>query len=148
MDDQDINRLKRLIAISWLLLLAVLVGLTFWASYQIRDLRTQLAARTPPQIINKIGQNGKNGQDGLTVIGATGPQGAPGLQGVQGIAGPKGDTGIMGPQGIQGQQGSQGESGPAGKTLLVRQNPETGNEECRYAGDLAWQPIEDCSGEQ
>lgn len=154
MDDQEFKRLKRLLALSWFALLLVIIGLAFWGSYAIRNLRSDVR-NTPPQIINKIGQNGLNGKNGRSVIGPIGEIGLQGPIGPQGVSGPsgmsiqgqKGDTGDIGPMGPQGESGPQGETGvqgPPGRTVYQRTNLLTGQEECRYAGDETWQPIGEC----
>lgn len=140
MNNDELKRLKRFIVISWALLLMVIVGLTFWGSYQIKNLKDVIAQR-PEVIKGENGLNGIEGKNGLSVIGL---QGMPGIQGLKGDAGNPGEKGEVGPQGLQGEIGPQGLTGAPGKTVFVRNNPKTQIQECRYSGDIDWQPIEDC----
>lgn len=130
-------------------MLAIIVGVTVWASFQLKTLHFQdtriseLVARlklTP-------GPSGKQGDAGLTIIGATGVQGPKGDKGDTGEPGTDGKSGFgfigqQGPQGEPGPQGEKGEKGQDGKTVLCRQT-FTGTTECKYAGDTDWIPEEE-----
>lgn len=149
MTDLEYERLRKFIIISWLILLAVIVGLAFWGSYEIRTLNQTIAVKEAqlkgeiPYIKDGVqgkqgdsglsGNNGNNGANGQN--GQSGPQGTQGTTGLQGPVGPKGDTGATGPQGPQG---------PSGKVIYERTNPVTQQQECRYAGDSDWQPASEC----
>lgn len=140
----DRKRLVRLIIVFSSLWFLSLIGLAIYGTIQLRDVKS-IALNQKPSIvtINKLGTPGIKGQDGLTVMGATGSVGLQGVAGV-GMQGPMGLQGNVGPQGPAGPVGPQGETGAPGKTAFSRSNPETGVQECRYSGDIAWQPIEEC----
>lgn len=87
-----------------------------------------------------IPQDGRDGRDS-TVPGQKGDKGDPGLNAT--------------PAQIQAAveayctahnncAGAQGDRGSTGRTVFIRTNPETGKQECQYAGDETWQPIEEC----
>lgn len=132
MNDQEYKRLKRFIIVSWSILLVVVVGLAIWGSYEIKNLKEIVSQKPQSQIIEKTikGIDGKNGKDGVSIIG---PMGASGSVGVQGKTGPKGN------------KGNQGEPGVSGRAVFVRQNPDTGEEECKYGDSTIWFPISECS---
>jgi hypothetical protein len=143
MEDEEYKRLKRIILVSWFLILLIIVAIVFLGSYQLRKLNSEIDIRQAK--IESLIPNVKNGTDGLP-----GPMG---LQGDTGPAGPKGDTGDQGPQGIQGEKGDKGDKGSKGpqgipgvpgKTILLRVNPETGQEECRQIDWDFWTTLEDC----
>lgn len=152
------ERLARCVVYS---LLLILLLLSCMIAYLIVDYST-----TKERVFNleNFAQNikvhhGNDGKQGLQ--GIQGVEGVKGEKGDPGVKGDKGDTGqqgtsapiMPGPQGIQGErgekgdvgeQGPQGLPGPAGKTVFTRQNPLTGKYECRYAGDMEWQPESEC----
>lgn len=158
MSDQELKRLKKLIVASWLLLMLALISLAFWVSIVIKGLNHTIDVKTA-QLEGKIpyvqdgkdgasiqgsdGRDGRDGKDGRD--GAKGDNGkdsnVPGPVGPQGIAGPQGERGEQGPQ---GPQGPQGEPGPPGRTVYQRQNPLTGQEECKYSDWDSWQPASEC----
>lgn len=152
MNDQELKRLRKFIVISWLMLLAVLVAIAFWGSYQVRLLNETIAYKDAqlrgeiPYVkdgksgeqgqIGQSGNNGANGSNGQN--GSSGPQGNQGSQGNLGLSGEKGD------KGDKGDVGDTGSQGPPGKTVFLRTNPLTLQEECRYAGDTDWRPASEC----
>lgn len=136
MDDPEYKRLKRFIVVSWALLLAIICALVFWGTVQIKNLKSVVENR--PQIIQQKGIDGANGS---SIIGPSGPTGATGMQGELGV------QGIQGVQGIPGEvgpQGPQGDPGPAGKIIYIRQNPVSGELECKYGNDTFWLPVGEC----
>lgn len=156
MDDQELKRLKRFLYVSWFLLLLVVAGAMVFASLKYGQIRDDLIlvskSEGPQGPIGESGTTGQVGRDGLSIVGPPGPEGPAGAAGVDGadgatIEGPTGSEGAQGPQGEpgpQGEQGPPGEQGPQGRTVFYRQNLITGAEECRFAGDEDWQPIEEC----
>lgn len=141
MSDKEYLRLKRLVITSFLCLFGVIILITMLGSYKLKDLHTQITSKAP-QVIKEttIRQyieipaklqviQGEKGEVGS--IGQSGSVGAQGIQGPQGIQGEKGDTGI---------KGSRGATGNNGKVVFV----DITGTLCRYAGDLLWQPIEEC----
>lgn len=154
MDDREHKRLIRLLIASWFILLILFVVACFYGTFKLRDLRFQVAYIEKEE--GPKGEPGEVGQSGLTVTGPQGlqgpqgPQGLPGepgpigAQGATGSQGPEGPPGPQGEQGPPGPEGPQGEQGPQGRTVFYRQNVLTGEEECRYADNTDWQPIEEC----
>lgn len=151
MDDKAYKRLVRLLIASWVALVVLVFVVVSLLSYQIAEVRS-IALDAEGRVV--IGPIGPEGQAGKAIIG---PKGDPGLQGIQG---PQGVQGVQGPQGLPGQngidgqagldgasgevgpQGEKGDPGEPGKVVFVRQ--DKGKWECRYEGDTAWQPIEEC----
>lgn len=140
MQDPEYKRLKRFIILSWTLLLIVLVALAFWGSYQIKNLKHQVKAI--PLVEGPIGLTGTDGEQGL--VGIQGPRGDTGTMGPKGDAGLQGNQGASGATGPEGPQGPPGPTGKAGPAVFVRQNPDTGEWECRYGSDIIWSPISEC----
>ncbi len=139
------------------------LGGMIWWSLSLGEVRNSLAGISltpgPQGLQGETGQSlvGPQGVAGLTVQGpkgdkgdkgdtVVGPQGPPGADST--VAGPAGADstvpGPPGPKGETGEQGPRGEQGAPGPTVFYRQHPLTGEEECRYAGNTDWQPIEDC----
>lgn len=153
MDDPEYKRLKRIIYILGLILFAGLIMLALAGAYAIRDIKKHLEEKNAPQVVKGI-----DGLDGHTpVLGLdyfNGIDGEDGLDGANSLSthtlqptytnvpvpGPQGE------KGDKGEQGPQGEPGPPGVAVYIRTNPD-GSQECRYAGDLQWQPITECSSE-
>lgn len=149
MEEQEYARLRKFIVVSWLLLLAVIVGMAFWGSYQVRLLNqtiayknAQLAGKIPYVKDGAQGQQGVTGQSGQA--GRNGTNGSDGTNGQNGVNGSQGVPGPRGDKGDTGATGAQGEQGPQGRTVFTRTNPITGEGECRYAGDRTWQPESEC----
>lgn len=148
--DKELQRLQRLIVVSWFLLLIVIIVLAFLGSYELKQLNRTIEIKQL-QLEGKIPYV-KDGKDGESIIGPAGdsiqgPKGDKGDAGAQGPMGPQGIQGIQGNQGIQGEtgpQGPQGEQGPAGQTIFMRYNIITGEEECRVAGRDEWVPASEC----
>lgn len=142
MDDPEYKRLKRFIVVSWALLLAIICALVFWGTVQIKNLKSVVESR--PQIIQQKGIDGANGSSIIGPSGASGATGIQGESGVQGIQGTQGISGVTGEAGPQGPQGPQGDPGPAGKIIYIRQNPVSGELECKYGNDTFWLPVGEC----
>lgn len=151
MDEDERKRLVRFAILSWILLLVIVVGITFWGSYNIRSIRREIS-QIPASSESKIVETpvvGERGADGVGIQGERGPKGDPG----QSILSPtptpvpfpiKGDQGEKGDKGDKGDTGDAGAQGPAGIAVYIRDNPDTGAKECRFAGDTDWQPILEC----
>lgn len=135
MDDQEYKRLKRFIIVSWSILLIVVVGLAIWGSYEIKNLKEIVAQKPQSQTIEKP-VKGIDGKNGVSIVGPIGPSGLVGIQG---------NTGKTGLRGEKGNKGDQGNPGVPGRVVFVRQNPGTGEEECKYGDSTIWFPILECS---
>lgn len=141
-DDDSYKRLVRLLVGSWVAMAILLFAVVSLLSYQVAEVKNIALDADGRVVIGPMGPAGEG------IVGPQGDQGAQGVQGPQGVQGEKGDTGATGIQGIQGvqgeagEQGPQGETGAPGKVVFVRKE---GNKwQCRYEGDLLWQPIEEC----
>lgn len=149
MDDREYKRLKQLLVLSWMLLALIIIAIVFWTSYQVKRLDSVIAYKEAqlrgdiPVAVNGI--DGSTGPQGLQgVAGRDGQDGQDGKDGTDGVQGPAGPQGPQGEKGEQGERGPEGPEGPVGRTVYLRTNLFTGKEECRYAGDDEWQPIEEC----
>lgn len=164
---RKIRRHNRIVLII-LAILTILFGISMWQSitkpspapvinnYQGQDGRDGKDTAVDYEKINdyidsqvskipraKDGANGKDGQNGLDGRdGRNGTDASPCTvkevdNGSQ-ITCPDGSNTLL----LNGTEGAQGRPG---RVVFVRQNPETQEQECRYAGDDTWQPIEECS---
>lgn len=149
MDDQELKRFKRIIVVSWFLGLLLLIGIAAYGSYHLTRLDNKIETKTydlekeieilqQPNVETRVekglpGNDGKDGRDGID-----GNNGTSGLNGSQGPVGPKGDTGAA------GKDGATGPEGRPGRTIFTRLNPLNNEWECKYLGDLEWQPEDDC----
>lgn len=125
------------------------IGITTFVSVRLSHVRYIVVVKPKSGETGKQGpiglsSKGLQGEQGLSVVGATGAQGLQGIVGAASmIPGPMGATGQKGDTGSQGAQGAQGPAGPDGRVIIQRTNPD-GTQECKYAGDTTWQPIEEC----
>lgn len=152
-DKQD-KRLKQIIAVSWITIILILVLGTAFLSYSFDKMDKRIVDVVQHEIKSSLPQ---------VKDGERGPQGLQGLQGERGDMGTRGPQGsnststltivqqpvytnvpVAGPQGEPGVEGAEGPQGPAGRTVFIRQNPETAAIECRYSGDTNWYPAENC----
>lgn len=144
--DDELKKIKKYNRRIWILLslLVILVMFGIVLAY----------FHDKPQIVNNY--TSQQGKAGESIIGPQGISGYSPIKGVDYFDGAKGETGshgIQGEQGIQGDQGVKGDKGDIGevgpqgrigRTAFSRVNQETGQSECRYAGDEAWQPESEC----
>lgn len=139
------QRLIRAIVISSLFGLLLSMGIVLFFSYQNRELKRLINLKQTSTIVKSItGPEGLPGLNGLSVIGPTGATGLAGASGVNGLS-IQGSTGPQGEKGDQGLPGEPGESGSPGKAVLVRQNPKTGDVECKYGEKSTnWFPVSEC----
>ncbi len=145
MDDKEYRRLKKLLVISWALLMAMLVFFVFWGSYQLKNLRSQVTAQDSAikTVKSAPGPQGDKGLDGLSVVGPRGIQGLQGEKGDQGVAGVQGQPGvsIQGPAGPTGPVGPQGRPGKNGREIILCMTEE-GNLGQMYTGDKVCVQVE------
>lgn len=159
--DTEYKRLRKLLIVSWMLILAILVGITLWASYHIRELKnTQPKPHTQTikqeininELLNRIdvrdGIDGRDGADGVN-----------GIDGTNGINGSNGQDGrnvtadmvaaavvqYFEENPVEAVQGLQGDPGAPGLVILVRENPLTKSLECKFGNDTTWLDITECS---
>lgn len=137
----EMKRKDRFIIVSWLLLLLIIVGLTTWASVEIRNLKSeiQLAISKQPTVIKGI-----DGREGLQ-----------GVQGVSGINGLNGSNGVNGQsvtpeqiatavsQYLQANppasvQGPPGKDGVNGKSIQIELDPVTCSLQSKYDDSDSW----------
>lgn len=148
MEDDELRRLKRIIIVSWTLIVIFTIGIVTWASWEVKDIRNQVAnlPRLTPTVIN-----GRDGKDGLTPVkGVDYFDGQNGLNGTNGKDSTSTTTVVEQPTyinvpvpGPQGADGSQGPPGASGKAVFIQQLPD-GTLQCHYSGDTFWQPITEC----
>jgi hypothetical protein len=146
----DFQKFQRFIVICFAVLFLFSIVAVGYVSYKFKDLNQYIDGVV--KIAKIPGPKGADGQSTVTTVityteGNTGSKGEKGDVGNQGVQGPQGLQGIQGqtgPSGANGQNGTDGVNGTNGKTVFTRQNPITGDYECRYAGDTVWQPESDC----
>ena len=149
----EIERLRRLVilfAALTLFLSSTGVGLVFLAlsGVHARDFnQDQMIANLLNRPIRN-GIDGLNGRDGESIAGRDGVNGKDGRDGRDSISTNNTTTVIKevpvkGDTGAQGVKGDTGETGAPGKTVFTRTNI-FGQGECRYAGDVEWQPESEC----
>lgn len=145
MDDKEKRRLNRQFAVTWFLLLLMILAVMF-----------MVARRPEIQTHNFVGQQGAKGD---SIVGPIGPVG-------ESVKGEKGDPGkttviennttIYRTETVKGERGDTGEKGQDGKpapVLQIQVNPESKNLEYKYDTDSLWtllipcdQLIKDCNG--
>lgn len=140
--EKEIERLKRFIVFSWMLLLFVFIGIVLYASIQYKHVNNLLIAEQA-----KLSKPIK-GIDGLP--GSQGLQGMPGLPGKDGKDGEsavstttiveKPTTTII-QQNIPtpGEKGDRGEQGSPGREIEL--GSQDGKIVWHYSGDEAWQQL-------
>lgn len=135
MDDKQKKRLNKQFAVTWFLLLVMILVVLF------------LATSKKVETHNFVGQPGPKGD---SIVGPIGPAG-------ESIKGEKGDPGktmviennttIYRTETIKGEKGDAGEKGEPGMdapVLQVQVNPETKDLEYRYSGDTVWSILIPC----
>jgi len=139
--DKELARLRKFIYILAGMLFVIIVFVTTWASMEILRIKEAINDIKPStQIIE-----GEDGQDGYTPQkGLDYDDGVDGSDGLNGKDGSDGQPGAQGQKGDTGANGSQGVQGKPGKTILLRSNPITALEECKFLGDDEWLPVQDC----
>lgn len=142
-DDQE-KRLNRIIAVSWFAILLLLIAIVVVGSMSLKESENRILAGVEERLKNYPMKSGKDGQNGYTPI-----------KGVDYFDGQDGRNGenalsvttlqpVYTNVPVQGPEGPEGPQGKPGKTIIIRTNPETKAEECRYLGDIQWQAIENC----
>lgn len=147
----NLTRQEWVSLISFLLILGVVIAFVAWASYQIKDIRNII--QNPPVTVKTIPTPGERGMDGVTTtIVETLPAPLPKepKEPVNGTNG-KDATDEQVAKAVENymashpvKDGTNGQDGKDGRTVFIRFNPVTLTEECKYLGDLLWQPIEEC----
>lgn len=156
MDDKQYKKLRFVVAVTWFLLLAVIILNIFLMTY--KSGRGQLAYPIPGEKGEKgeIGPKGDRGEVGpvaIVPIPATIPPNTSPSISIQpmpntvispisnfspaAVIGPKGDSGAS-IQGTKGEAGEKGDPGPAGREIELQTNNLTGDIEWRYIGDDLW----------
>lgn len=139
MDDKQKRRLNRQFAVTWFLLLVMILVALFLAT-----------SRPRVESHNFVGAQGPKGES------IAGPMGPPG----ESIKGEKGDPGqttviesnttvyrtetVQGEKGEPGEKGEQGVPGQDAPALQLQVNPVTKDLEYRYSGDTAWSLLIPC----
>lgn len=156
MRDDEYRKLRRRIAVTWFLLLVVIIITLFSVVYRGRGNNIAYPIPGPAGAQGPIGPKGDKGDMGpvaqLPIVSfsvptvVTPPQNSnpllhtiPVVTSVSepGPAGPPGEKGQAG-ESIQGPKGDMGEPGPAGREVELRTNSTTGDMEWRYVGDDLW----------
>lgn len=154
-NDNEIKRLKRFIIISWSMLLILIVGLVFWASINIKELKSQvqLAVNKQPTIVHGInGSSGPQGLPGVSIVGAQGLQGTNGTNGSNGVNGQTVTPEELADSISQylldnpvvsqpGPPGIQGNAGQDGRTLQIQVDQVTCQLESKYDDSDSWSVI-------
>lgn len=122
----QIQRLTTLFSVVTFIALAMVLLFSFWASYNLRQLKSQLAYSNG-QLVNKIKEipPARDGHDGISIIGRDGLNGRDGRDGRNGKDGTDGSSVTAGQVaaavtqylalhpviGVQGLQGTPGQDG-------------------------------------
>lgn len=145
--DDELKRLRKHVLVLTSIVLLLVLGIVAWGSIEISRLRSVVASIEIPQAINGI-----DGKDGYTPIkgvdyidGNDGNDGRDSLSTTTIVKEPI-YTNIPVP-GPKGEKGDTGERGAPGRTVLIRINPLTLLDECRFLGDIDWQPLDECGVE-
>lgn len=145
MDDREYKHRKWLLISEFVLFLLIL-AITFWGTYQIKNLKNQLTAYKSTHPIQKIIiHDGPAGKNGVSIIGADGRDGKNGKDGQnitpRQIASAVADYMKVHPDQFIGGKGDAGSQGLAGKqiVLCLLQDGTIG---FKYDGDLYCQPPE------
>lgn len=107
------NSVTQFVALCMILIL-FMMAIVMYGTYQLRNLKSQIATIQATQVSKKDIANFPTKQELKVVQGTQGPVGAQGIQGVTGASGLT-ITGPMGPQGAKGDAGEKGDRGPAGR---------------------------------
>lgn len=154
--EQELKRLRRIITVLSVLVLVLMFGTIIWGSLEISRLKSVIAAIPSQETIQP-----RAGVDGYTPIKGVdyfdGKDGADSLSTRTIIEQPIYTNVSVGPTEEQVAQaitdyctarencvGEEGARGPIGRTIFLRLNTLLGVEQCRYAGDDSWLPIEEC----
>lgn len=147
MPDDEYKRLRKLVARLGVALFVVLIALTFWASYEIKNLKNTIALQSSrltslqqqPQLVVH------DGKDGVSIIGPAGQSGRDGKNGLNGsgvtagqIAQAVGDYLRLNP--VEAVKGDSGLNGLPGKQIELQF--ADGHLEFKYVGDEIWQIVE------
>lgn len=114
--DEDRRRLVRIIVAQGMILITALVLLAAWGSYQLRILKSQIAAIDPPTIVKQTVIKESPSVAYKPLVGPVGEPGGAGPIGPIGQTGPAGQQGEPGKDGIDGKNGKDGKDGRDGKT--------------------------------
>lgn len=119
--NSEIRRLGRLFAASAFITLLIVIGFAFWASYNFRQLKSQLAFSNT-QLVQQIKQipAPHNGINGISIVGPTGQSGRDGRDGRDGssvtaaqIAAAVNQYFLLHPvKAVQGSAGTDGKNAP------------------------------------
>lgn len=135
--------------LSFLGILLLVCGFIAWASYEIRDLKSQIQVSRSTVYAPR---DGRDGVDGTTTIitrnvEIPAPKAQDGIDGRDGkdvtadqIAQAVGDYMTKNPV----KDGKDGQDGKDGYVIWLRLNPLTLIPECRIQNTLLWLPVEEC----
>lgn len=154
MNPDQHDRLVRIIVFSWLLGLGIIIGLVFYFSSQIKNLKYEVS-----QTISLTQQKPLT-NDLKPLVGPEGPQGPEGIQGPSGVAGAQGIPGTNGlnvtldqvtavvqdyptanPP-LQGLKGNPGKNGTNGREIELCYMDDGITLGQRYVGSEDCNPIE------
>lgn len=134
--------------------LVAAIAFAFWVSYDVRDTKIKFQEYIESSKDAYTPRDGKDGRDGVTEVITKevyipGKDGANGINGMDGknvtneqVAKAVSDYFVANP--VKPEKGDQGEPGATGLTIFVRQKPLSNSYECLVAGDIIWQPLENC----
>lgn len=136
--DREFKRLKRLIIVSWGLLLLILISAVIYGSYELRKLKSEIAII--PTHTETIIEKPALATQVEPLQGLQGPKGdpAPIVPGPKGEAGSDGQPGPAGPVGKDGKDGEDGKDAPPAREIELGKNAQ-GTTVWRYKGTDIWQ---------